>query len=133
MNEKYLLSRIAQKHDIETNWNNSPDFIPMRGELIVYDIDANYDYERLKIGDGATTVVNLPFYLADEIDTIKALVGDTSVSTQISNAIESEVFITVDDIDTICGDLSLDVNTIFTNFSVTDDGQGNVFVTRQEV
>lgn len=61
MNEKYLLSRIAQKHDIETNWNNSPDFIPMRGELIVYDIDANYDYERLKIGDGATTVVDLPF------------------------------------------------------------------------
>lgn len=61
MNEKYLLSRIAQKHDIEANWNNAVDFIPMRGELIVYDIDANYDYERLKIGDGATPVAELPF------------------------------------------------------------------------
>lgn len=61
MNEKYLLSRIAQKHDIEANWNNAADFVPMRGELIVYDIDANYDYERLKIGDGATTVDQLEF------------------------------------------------------------------------
>ena len=83
MNEKYLLSRIAQKHDIETNWNNSPDFIPMRGELIVYDIDANYDYERLKIGDGATPVTELPF------------LTDGSIS--------NTELITVDDIDTICG------------------------------
>lgn len=81
MNEKYLLSRIAQKHDIETNWNNSPDFIPMRGELIVYDIDANYDYERLKIGDGATSVVDLPFVGSDP----------------------NTEFITVEDIDAICG------------------------------
>lgn len=38
--------------------------------------------------------------------------------------------ITVADIDAICGDLSLDVNMTLTNFSVTDDGQGNVVVTR---
>ena len=61
MNEKQILSRIIQKHDIETNWNKAANFIPMRGELIVYDIDANYDYERLKIGDGTTTVIDLPF------------------------------------------------------------------------
>lgn len=71
MNEKYLASRITQKHDIEANWNKVVDFIPMRGEIIVYDIDANYDYERIKIGDGATTVVNLPFYLASELDAIR--------------------------------------------------------------
>lgn len=61
MTEKQILSRIIQKHDIETNWNKAANFVPMRGELIVYDIDANYDYERLKIGDGATSVVDLPF------------------------------------------------------------------------
>lgn len=69
--ERYLISRIAQKHDIEANWNKAVDFIPMRGEIIVYDIDANYDYERIKIGDGATTVINLPFYLAEELEAIR--------------------------------------------------------------
>lgn len=88
MNEKYLASRIAQKHDIEANWNKVVDFIPMRGEIIVYDIDANYDYERMKIGDGATTVVNLPFYLADEINTIKAILNTkVSVSYDDANAL----------------------------------------------
>jgi hypothetical protein len=28
----------------------------MQGEIIIYDIDATYNYERIKIGDGATTV-----------------------------------------------------------------------------
>ena len=88
MSEKYLLSRIAQKHDIEANWNKAVDFVPMRGEIIVYDIDANYDYERMKIGDGATTVVNLPFYLADEINTIKAILNTkVSVSYDDANAL----------------------------------------------
>ena len=84
MNEKYLASRIAQKHDIEANWNKVVDFIPMRGEIIVYDIDANYDYERIKIGDGATTVVNLPFYLAEELDAIKLQMA-TKVSVSYDN------------------------------------------------
>lgn len=59
--EKNINARIQHKHDIEANWIKAVNFIPKKAELIVYDIDANYDYERLKIGDGATPVTELPF------------------------------------------------------------------------
>lgn len=61
MAEKNFNTRIVHKHDIEANWNKAVNFIPIQGELIVYDIDDNYTYERLKIGDGATPVAELPF------------------------------------------------------------------------
>ena len=59
--EKNISSRIQHKHDLEINWNKALNFIPKIGEIIVYDIDENYTYERIKIGDGKTTVINLPF------------------------------------------------------------------------
>ena len=60
-------SRIINKHDTEANWNNNSSFIPAQGELIVYDIDNNYNFQRIKMGDGITTVANLPFInIADE-------------------------------------------------------------------
>ena len=61
MAEKNLSSRIINKHDIEANWTKATNFIPKQGEIIVYDIDENYTYERFKIGDGITLVSNLPF------------------------------------------------------------------------
>ena len=61
MNE--MKTRIIHKHDTETNWNKATTFIPRQGELIIYDIDATHTYERFKIGDGAQSVVNLPFTL----------------------------------------------------------------------
>ena len=61
MAEKNFNARIVHKHDTETNWNKATSFIPKQGELIVYLPDSIYTYSRIKIGDGATTVVNLPF------------------------------------------------------------------------
>lgn len=60
-NEKNINSRIQHKHDIEANWNKAVNFIPMQGEIIVYDIDETYNYERVKIGDGTTKINDLPF------------------------------------------------------------------------
>ena len=60
MAEKRLNTRIIHKHETEANWLLS-SLIPMKGELIVYDIDENYDYERIKIGDGVQNVNDLPF------------------------------------------------------------------------
>lgn len=65
MADKTLNSRIVHKHDTETNWDKATNFIPKQGEIVVYDKDSNYAYERFKIGDGITTVVNLPF--ADQV------------------------------------------------------------------
>lgn len=63
MSDKYLQARHMQKHDIEANWEVSGNFVPMPAEWIVYDIDENYTYPRLKIGDGVTSVNNLPFVI----------------------------------------------------------------------
>lgn len=57
---KILRTRIQQKHATEAQWNNS-SFVPLAGELIIYDIDSNYPYQRVKIGDGQTLVTQLPF------------------------------------------------------------------------
>jgi hypothetical protein len=73
--EKQLVGRIIHKHDIEENWNKATGFIPKQGEIIVYDIDDNYNYERFKIGDGNTTVINLPFQKTN-INDLKAISYD---------------------------------------------------------
>lgn len=61
MAEKTLNARIVHKHDTEENWLKAVNFIPKQGEMIIYDIDDDYDYERIKIGDGTTLVSSLPF------------------------------------------------------------------------
>lgn len=61
MSEKILNSRIIHKHDTEAHWILAVNFIPKQGEIIVYDIDDNHNYERFKIGDGTTYVSDLPF------------------------------------------------------------------------
>ena len=54
-------TKIINKHDTEENWNKASGFSPMLGEIIVYDPDENYDYPRIKVGDGVTNVCLLPF------------------------------------------------------------------------
>lgn len=66
MIEKNFNTRIQHKHDIEENWNKAAGFIPKSGEMIVYDVDSNHMYPRIKFGDGETAVGNLPF--ADAFD-----------------------------------------------------------------
>lgn len=61
MSEKTLKARLVNKHDIEANWLLATNFTPKQGEIIVYDIDENYSYERFKIGDGTSNVNDLPF------------------------------------------------------------------------
>lgn len=61
MAEKTIKTRIIHKHDTEANWESATNFVPKAGELIVYDPDTTNTESRFKIGDGTTTVVNLPF------------------------------------------------------------------------
>ena len=61
MAEKNINARIIHKHDTEANWNLATNFTPKQGEIVVYDVDDTYTYERFKIGDGVTTVTSLPF------------------------------------------------------------------------
>lgn len=51
----------VQKHDIQANWDKTPDYVPCKAEFIVYDIDENNTKERFKIGDGVTRLGDLAF------------------------------------------------------------------------
>ena len=88
MSTKNFYTRIENKHDLEVYWNKA-SFIPLQGELIVYDVEVDssgstliktidgvtkpvcefvgrttpYTYERFKIGDGIHTVKELPFMI----------------------------------------------------------------------
>lgn len=89
MPEKTLKTRIIHKHDAELNWNKATNFIPKQGEIIIYDIDSNHSYERIKVGDGATNVNNLPF-LTQPI-TIDAVLSDLS-ENPVQNKIIKQSF-----------------------------------------
>lgn len=65
---KTLSARVIHMHDVEANWNKLPTFIPKQGEVIVYDPDETHTYPRFKIGDGKTTLVNLPFGAENALD-----------------------------------------------------------------
>lgn len=62
-----IKTRIQLKSDTEANWSKagpkdgSNGFVPLLGELIVYTADATHPFSRLKVGDGSTNVVSLPF------------------------------------------------------------------------
>lgn len=61
MSGKTFNTRLVNKHDVEANWLKAVNFVPMLGEIIVYDVDDTHNYERFKIGDGKTLVSDLPF------------------------------------------------------------------------
>ena len=67
-----IKTRIQLKCDTERNWNQALNFIPRKGEAIIYSAETVNDqlpngrnsplpFSRLKIGDGNTPVNNLPF------------------------------------------------------------------------
>lgn len=75
-------SRITQKHDIENNWEKATNFIPLNGEIIVYDSDDSHAHQRIKIGDGVTKVNDLSFSI-DYNETIIGLSIDGTTITYI--------------------------------------------------
>lgn len=104
--EKKITSRIQQKHDVAANWAKATNFIPKKGEIIIYEAEYNASGEetqavRFKIGDGSKTVNNLPFAVIDygsDIETLDQKVTNNSNeiskikdgSTQVASAKISE-------------------------------------------
>lgn len=86
--EKKITSRIQQKHDVAANWAKATNFIPKKGEIIIYDAEYNASGEetqavRFKIGDGSKTVNNLPFAVIDyssDIETLEQKVANNSTA-----------------------------------------------------
>ena len=57
MANKTFHGRIVQKHDTKANWEKATNFIPLKGEIILYD-----DLNEIKIGDGTTKINDLDFF-----------------------------------------------------------------------
>lgn len=64
-----VYARVAPKRDTTRNWELHADFVPFRGELIIYTDKYSYEDEEgrrvkvpaIKIGDGHTKICDLPF------------------------------------------------------------------------
>jgi hypothetical protein len=72
-----MKARVSQLHKTEAEWTKLSNFIPLAGEIIIFDADKNHNYVRLKIGDGiqrsdgtinGTRLKDLPFFIDSTID-----------------------------------------------------------------
>ena len=72
MAEKSLQARIQNKCDTTANWEKATNFVPKKGEIIVYSDGGGVGIPKMKVGDGTTKVGSLEF--------ISATVPDASVS-----------------------------------------------------
>ena len=89
-----LTTRIIHTHDVQANWDQCADFVPCAGEAIVYDIDEQHTYERVKIGDGVHSVTELPFIIENPIEDIFQFIDGTVYAdagriTEIENDTET--------------------------------------------
>ena len=64
MAEKSLNTRIQNKCDLTANWEKATNFIPKKGEIIIYSDGGGTGIPKMKVGDGTTKVGSLKF--ADE-------------------------------------------------------------------
>lgn len=53
-------ARIKSKHDTTENWNNAVGFIPLPGEIIIYDDWETKTYTVEEYGETVTKTVNIP-------------------------------------------------------------------------
>ena len=62
-------ARVAPKRDTTRAWEQKPDFVPFRGEIIIYtdkytvtkETGETIKVPAMKIGDGKTCIADLPF------------------------------------------------------------------------
>lgn len=98
MANKNLNARIVLKHDTEENWLKAQNFIPLLGEIIIYDADETHSLPRVKIGNGENNVNALPFVDETAVKTINGIEpdqnGDVSIPEQIPDTDEAHQMLT---------------------------------------
>ena len=146
MIEKELRTRMIQKHDIEVNWEKAINFIPKKGELIVYDPDENYNYSRVKIGDGISTANELPFIIAVDTSLTQTDIVDNLVTNVVNKPLSAAQGVVLKNlIDSLTTSLSnyllyysslfdavTDINNGVTTNSTTDLSAAKVMLTTSD-
>jgi hypothetical protein len=103
---KYM-SRSCQKIDTAANWASAVNFVPLKGEIIIYE-----NLGMFKIGDGSTKVNDLPFTTSIS-GTVTKEIGGITKNTTYTNA----------NIVDVLNDLLFPyVAPVFNSFSTTSSG-----------
>lgn len=109
--------RIMSKHDTTENWNSVYGFIPLPGEIIIYDDYKTITYEEggltltknvpgIKIGTGNAYVQDLPFIGEDLTQRIFNHMDDQSIHVSESEKEYWDNKVNIDDVyEIIHGDL----------------------------
>ena len=63
-----MKARVSQLCKTESEWSKLPDFVPLKGETIIFSPDIQYKYARIKVGDGSTKLKDLPFFIDSSIN-----------------------------------------------------------------
>lgn len=92
---KIINTRIAQKHDVEAVWHSAEcNIIPYKGELIIYDPDDTHANPRVKIGDGVSAPVDLPFAVdVSQADLDAKISNDEILQTTNASGTNKKVYI----------------------------------------
>ena len=91
MSTQKVKTRIQLKHATEADWNKATSFVPLAGELIIYDKDSTTTYERFKVGDGTTVVTSLPFANVNAFDAKGAAASALSTARGEIDAVEADL------------------------------------------
>ena len=114
---KEIKARVQQKIDTSANWAKATNFIPLKGEIIIYS-----DTNQIKTGDGITKINDLKFTdenKQDKITTSGILQGDGVGNITAADEIQVElVDITPESIGA--------QPKITTNGLLKGDGNGNI-------
>lgn len=82
MAEKIFNTRMQQKIDTTENWGKAVNFVPKKGEIIVYSDGGGIGVPKIKIGDGTTKVGSLKFIESDgKLPTGRKISLGTAVSS----------------------------------------------------
>lgn len=65
MSEKQISARTQQKIDLTANWEKATNFVPKKGEIIIYSDGGGTGIPKMKVGDGTTKVGSLKFIESD--------------------------------------------------------------------
>ena len=105
-------ARIKQKHDTTANWNNAVGFIPLQGEIIIYDDYETVEYTveengqtvtktkyipGIKIGTGNGYVQDLAFVGSELRDLIMSHINDDAIHVAIGEKVFWNNKINIDD------------------------------------
>ena len=82
MSEKQISARTQQKIDLTANWEKATNFVPKKGEIIVYSDGGGTGTPKMKVGDGATKVGSLKFIEATMPDASTKVSGIVNTGEQ---------------------------------------------------